>query len=272
MKSSLMPNSASSPGIGCVATLLAMLFAAAGTGGCTHALEPSSAPGEWSNAGQLVLVTTPGWDSNTGTLRAFERNGSGWRQVGKEHAVTIGRAGSAWGLGLHPFQAGGPSKREGDGRSPAGIFRVGPAFGYPLKTATELDYQAMTRSHYCIDVSGSPLYNRIVDASVVGESAVAGSTEPMRLDLHASGDQRYRLGFVIEHNSEARAMGGSCIFAHLWKSPSDATSGCTAMDEGSMAALLPWLDRHQQPVFALLPIAEYSRLQSEWQLPTLDNR
>ncbi len=252
--------------------VLAAMFVGVGVGGCSHSAAPSTAARAWSDSDQLVLVTTLGWDSSQGTLRAYERAATGWRQVGEDHAVTIGRAGAAWGLGLHPLQSVGPLKREGDGRSPAGIFKIGPAFGYPPTATTGLDYQAMTLSHYCIDVSGSPRYNRIVDALVVGEDAVAGSTEPMRLDLHGRGDQRYRHGFVIEHNVEARPMGGSCIFAHLWKSPTDATSGCTAMDDGSMAALLPWLDRDRQPVFALLPMAEYSRLRSDWKLPTLDKR
>lgn len=252
--------------------LLALSCLLAGVGGCTQNAAQPTPLHPWNEAGQFVVVTTPGWDSNKGTLRAFERSGSGWRQVGADHPVTLGRAGSAWGLGLHPVQAGGPVKREGDGRSPAGIFSVGIAFGYHAAAVTGLDYQAMTGSHYCMDVSNSPLYNRIVDASVVGESAVAGSTEPMRLDLHSSGDQRYRLGFVIEHNPKAAPMGGSCIFAHLWKSPANSTSGCTAMEDRSMSALLPWLDRARRPVFALLPTAEYRRLQSEWKLPELDDQ
>jgi L,D-peptidoglycan transpeptidase YkuD (ErfK/YbiS/YcfS/YnhG family) len=130
----------------------------------------------------------------------------------------------------------------------------------------------MDASDYCIDVSGSPLYNRIVDADDVGADAVRESTEPMRRDLHADGDQRYRLGFVIEHNPRGKAMAGSCIFAHLWKSPDSATAGCTAMQAETMQALLAWLDPKQQPVFVLLPQAEYLRLQRDWQLPALEPR
>jgi len=121
-----------------------------------------------------------------------------------------------------------------------------------------------------MDVSGSPHYNRIVDANVVGAEAVKGSSEPMRRDLHADGDQRYRLGFVIEHNAQAAPEGGSCIFAHLWKSPTDATAGCTAMTPASMQSLLAWLKPQDHPVFVLLPQAEYERLRNTWQLPVLD--
>ena len=197
----------------------------------------------------------------------------GWRKVGTAAPVMIGRAGAAWGLGLHDAQPGtqpGPTKREGDGRAPAGVFAIGIAFGYAASAATALPYVAMDASDYCIDVNESPLYNRIVDTRAVGPEAIAGSTEPMRRDLHANGDQRYRLGFVIEHNAQARPAAGSCIFAHLWKSPTDATAGCTAMDDAVMARLLSWLQPAQRPVFVLLPESEYARLRGAWQLPEPD--
>jgi L,D-peptidoglycan transpeptidase YkuD (ErfK/YbiS/YcfS/YnhG family) len=128
-------------------------------------------------------------------------------------------------------------------------------------------YAALGADDYCIDVDGSPLYNRIVHASKVGSAAVEGSTEPMRRDLHSGGDQAYKLGFVIEHNPRGMAHAGSCIFAHLWKSPDSSTAGCTAMAEPVMQSLVAWLRPEDHPVFVLLPIAEYKRLKVEWELP-----
>jgi L,D-peptidoglycan transpeptidase YkuD (ErfK/YbiS/YcfS/YnhG family) len=215
----------------------------------------------------LVVVSSAGWDAPAGTLRTFERSDDGWREVGSARAVTIGRAGAAWGLGLHPTQADGPQKREGDGRSPAGVFAIGEAFGYPERADTGLDYHAMRDSHWCVDVPGSPLYNRIVDSREVGADAVKESSEPMRRDIHVQGDQRYRIGFVIEHNAKGEDRQGSCIFAHVWKSPRDATAGCTAMPDADLQELLRWLDRRRAPRFILLPQAEYDRLRQAWRLP-----
>jgi hypothetical protein len=65
-------------------------------------------------------------------------------------------------------------------------------------------------------------------------------------------------------------MGGSCIFAHLWKSPADPTTGCTAMAPSTMEALLGWLRPDRNPVFVLLPMAEYRRLRAAWRLPAID--
>jgi hypothetical protein len=53
----------------------------------------------------------------------------------------------------------------------------------------------------------------------------------------------------------------------VWKSPADATAGCTAMDDAALQSLLRWLDRRRQPRFVLLPRAEYERLRAVWLLP-----
>src|SRR5690606_28769174 len=100
----------------------------------------------WADARQLVLVTTPGWvsrqgarrvgrgpapggDGRQGTLRGSARRGRGGEEAGSAVPVGRARAGRAGGVGPHPPQPG-PQKREGDGRSPAGVFRIGTAFGY----------------------------------------------------------------------------------------------------------------------------------------------
>ncbi|MGN7831735.1 L,D-transpeptidase family protein [Pseudoxanthomonas sp. 22568] len=223
----------------------------------------------WRQAQQLILVVTPGWDASGGRMQAFERLGEGWRATESPVPVTIGRSGAAWGRGLHPAQADGPQKREGDGRAPAGVFTLGEAFGYAAQRDTGLTYAPMQASHYCIDVPASPLYNRIVDSERVGAAAVEGSTEPMRRDLHADGDVRYKEGFVIQHNPDNVSGAGSCIFAHLWKAPGEPTAGCTAMAEPMMDRLLAWLDDKRHPVFVLLPEAEYRRLRADWQLPAI---
>ena len=221
----------------------------------------------WSGVRQLVLVTTPDWNATRGTLRTFERDADGaWREQDAGVPVAVGRSGSAWGLGLHPTQAG-LQKREGDGRAPAGVFAIGEAFGYAPDGDTALPYAQMQATSWCMDVPASPLYNRIVDATQVGAAAVEGSSEPMRLDLHRDGDRRYRNGFVILHNAQAVKGAGSCIFAHLWGKPGQSTAGCTAMAPESMQRLYAWLDPDARPVFVLLPEAEYRRLQATWNLP-----
>ena len=246
---------------GFLMTTAALAAVLASAPGPARALEPDPA-----GCRQLVLVVVRDWNSSEGSLSRFTRDAAAWRRVGDPVAVTIGRSGCGWGLGLHPPQADGPGKREGDGRSPAGIFTIGPAFGAAERIETGLAYRPMSAHDWCIDVPASPHYNTIVDDREVGADAVRGSTEPMRRDLHL-GDSFYDLGFVIGHNCGCEAGAGSCIFAHLWSRPGAATAGCTAMADGDLRGLLAWLRADAEPRFVLLPDAEHRRLAAAWDLP-----
>ncbi|HEY6089146.1 MAG TPA: hypothetical protein VD771_05110, partial [Gemmatimonadaceae bacterium] len=75
-------------------------------------------------AEQLVVVTTPGWTSTTGSLQLFERGSpdSAWRPVDSPIPVVVGRTGIAWGVGFGGPSSEGPHKHEGDGKAPAGVF------------------------------------------------------------------------------------------------------------------------------------------------------
>ena len=78
-------------------------------------------------ARQLILVRGRGWNEAAGaTVTLFERTkaGDNWRQTAAASACTLGRNGLAWGIGLHgtcPTSGQPLLKREGDGRSPAGV-------------------------------------------------------------------------------------------------------------------------------------------------------
>lgn len=245
--------------------LLPMLLATA----CVHtpADDTGNDASHWADASQMVLVTTADWDSISGELRRYERDGTGWTQVGDASAIVVGRTGIAWGIGLNAQHGNGPVKREGDGKAPAGVFVIGPAFGYASSATTGLDYKAMGTNDWCIDVPDSAYYNQIIDRSLVKAPLLDQSSEPMRRDIHADGDQRYREGFVIQHNAANIRNAGSCIFAHLWAAPDSTTAGCTAMAPASMDALLGWLDARRKPVFVQLPQAQYTQLRDAWKLP-----
>jgi L,D-peptidoglycan transpeptidase YkuD (ErfK/YbiS/YcfS/YnhG family) len=251
---------------------LTLLRRAAVLAALTFSAQAFTAPATppWQGARQMVLVTIDGWNTDQGTLRRFVREDDHWVAVGASWPVVIGKRGAAWGLGLQPPRDDGPVKHEGDNRSPAGVFRIGTTFGYAQQVATAMPYRALSATDWCMDVVDSPYYNRIVDAKQVGAAAVKGSSEPMRRDLHVHGDQRYRMGFVIESNPDARPEAGSCIFGHLWASPTTGTAGCTAMTPESMRDLLGWLKPEDHPVFVLLPRQAYAALRDDWQLPALE--
>ena len=109
-------------------------------------------------ARQLIVVTSDGWDSTQGQLQAYVRDGKAGTRMARRSRWRLA-APAAHSLGLHPAQADGPQKQEGDGRSPAGIFALGSAFGYAVtRPGTALPYQPMLDSSYCMDVPASPFW------------------------------------------------------------------------------------------------------------------
>ncbi|MFN7947344.1 MAG: L,D-transpeptidase family protein [Blastocatellia bacterium] len=216
---------------------------------------------------QLVLVITPDWNAVDGKLWRYERHSAkdAWQQIESGIPVVVGKNGLAWGSGLHAPQHGsGPVKKEGDGKSPAGIFRLSSAFGYASAAeagAIKLPYTHLTGTIECVDDVKSEHYNTILDRN--SASVDWNSSEKMR-------EQKdyYRWGVVVDHNAApVRKGGGSCIFLHIWNHAGSGTAGCTAMEGRKMEALMRWLDPAAKPLLVQLTEAEYQRLSKSWQLP-----
>jgi L,D-peptidoglycan transpeptidase YkuD (ErfK/YbiS/YcfS/YnhG family) len=216
---------------------------------------------------QCLVVVAADWNARTGILRAFERSSSQgqWQAHGPEIPVVLGKNGLAWGRGLVDFDAA-IHKVEGDNKAPAGIFRLGPAFGYAPKSAArwiKLPYVWLTPETEGIDDPHSRFYNRLVDRSKVAKVDWRSSEQMLRAD------DLYKWGVVVDHNPAATPGAGSCIFLHVWKNPSAATAGCTAMPEQSLVALLRWLDPKAKPVLAQMPRGDYETTKTRFRLPTL---
>jgi L,D-peptidoglycan transpeptidase YkuD (ErfK/YbiS/YcfS/YnhG family) len=219
---------------------------------------------------QMVVVTTPDWNAVAGRLERYERSSPGkhWTPVGDAIAIVVGRNGTGWGAGLLPTdgpQARSPQdpvKKEGDGKSPAGVFRISAAFGYAAQPVPgwRMTYISLTPSVECVDDSASHFYNRIVDRAAV--SPDWHSSEHMS----QAGDA-YRWGAVIDQNATAVPNGGSCVFMHIWAGPTVGTAGCTAMPQDQLEPILAWLDPARNPLLVQLPLAQYERLKKSWQLP-----
>jgi D-alanyl-D-alanine dipeptidase len=216
---------------------------------------------------QLIVVTTKGWNAVGGELRRYERSSikDQWQAVGEKILVVVGRNGMAWGKGLHGDAIGdGPIKKEGDGRSPAGIFSLSLAFGYAEKTKAgevKLPYIQATAALECVDDPQSAHYNRVIDRASVKAPDWKSSEQMLRQD------ELYRWGVVVDHNAKGETGCGSCIFLHIWDGPGKGTAGCTAMDAARMEEVLRWLDPRKKPLLAQLPQAEFERLQKVWGLP-----
>ena len=226
--------------------------------------QPASPLGD---ARQLVLVVSDNWDATSAVLRRYARPGEGqpWQAVGEGVPVSIGRTGLAWGRGLHgnpPLP--GPTKREGDGKAPAGVFTLPLAFGYAPKEqagAVKLPYMQLTAEVMGVDDVKSRRYNQLVRADQVTKDW--DSAETMLRP-----DGLYEWGVFVNHNvSPAQPGAGSCIFLHIWRGPERSTAGCTAMSRENMILLVQWLDPAAHPVLVHLPRQAYEHMAEPWGLP-----
>jgi L,D-peptidoglycan transpeptidase YkuD (ErfK/YbiS/YcfS/YnhG family) len=211
---------------------------------------------------QLIVVTAPSWNSIQATLSFYELNAQNkWTAIWKDISVTVGRTGMAWGKGLHPDQLNtGTLKLEGDGKSPAGIFKLTTLFSYG-EMESNMNHIQSDSTLYCVDDVTSGYYNQLVSTKNISKDW--NSAEDMKRN-----DVLYKFGVVVAYNTDPVRKGdGSCIFLHIWKSANDATAGCTAMTESNLLKLIQALDKKKNPVLVQVPVAEYAQLKKRYTLP-----
>ena len=232
--------------------------------------EPPAVKPDFANSLQAIVVTTEGWDDTQGKARIFERRDarSRWKAVGDEFPIAVGRSGmgptreDAWDMDLTSLR--GMLKEEGDGRSPAGLFPLTYAFGKADKADTKLKYLRIAENTECVDDVKSHHYNKIVNSIQVGIFDWKSSEKMAEIT------PEYDLGVFVAYNSYPANKGrGSCIFLHIWESPGDATSGCTAMSREDLERIVAWLDPKKNPYLIQMPESAYKHYEKTWKLPNL---
>jgi len=210
------------------------------------------------SATQCILVITDNDAAAGGQLFFFEKENNAWSSVLEKVPVTIGKNGAAWGKGLHPGAWNtGTLKKEGDGKSPKGIFDVGAVFGYAASgTEVKRVYLPSDSSCYCVDDSRSKHYNKIVDTRYIRKEWT--SAEKM-----LRSDNLYKWGIEIGYNQEpVRPGDGSCIFMHIWRGAGKPTAGCTAMPEAQLLRIIGELEYNKICTFILLTRSEFAQYKS----------
>ncbi|HOG10580.1 MAG TPA: L,D-transpeptidase family protein [Smithella sp.] len=193
-----------------------------------------SRPHQPDGSSQVLLVQRCGfWIFTRTIVYVMEQREGNWSAVSPPMDAVIGRNGFA-----PPGE-----KREGDGKTPSGIFPLVMAFGYADSANTKMLYRQIKEDDIWVDDSEAADYNRWTKQSVTQST----SYERMKRD-----DDLYKYGIVIAYNTDPVVQGrGSAIFVHVWKDKSVPTAGCVAVSEENILRLLHWLDPAAAPLIIM---------------------
>jgi len=179
----------------------------------------------------VIAVAASSYGTSTATFTAYERVAAGWKQVFGPWPAYIGRNGVA--------PAG--AKREGDGRTPSGVYGFDFMFGVNADPGVRFPFRRITGPNIVWDDDpASPNYNEWIDSNTASAGA---SPEPM------DNTPSYLYGAVIAYN-DARTPGlGSAIFLHV--SHASSTAGCVSLPVDELLEVLRWLDPARSPRIAI---------------------
>ena len=141
----------------------------------------------------------------------------GWQLVLETEAI-IGRN----GLG---------KTKEGDGKTPVGVFLFEEAFGILENPGAKIEYVQVNQSHYWVDDSTSRYYNQFV------------SVDEVELDWKSAehiveyGDS-YHYVLATSFNAERIPGAGSAVFLHCTSESGGPTAGCIAIPEVYMREIM----------------------------------
>ena len=181
---------------------------------------------------QAIIVTVKDKKNFKASLNAWQKVEGAWQEILPLMPVVIGRKGLA----------SAEKKREGDGKTPDGLYPLTRAFGYEKEIKTKIKYKQVDGDDLWVDDAESSQYNQWIKAPTE-----AKSFERLKRD-----DDLYKYAVVIEYNTQPIVAGrGSAIFMHIWRGPEKATAGCVAIEETNIKKILAWLDSSQYPVIIL---------------------
>ncbi len=204
-------------------------------------------PARLKNTGggtQLITAVASGSTnaSRGGTLTWWQRNGSTWVKVGSAYVR----------FGYHGLS---DKRLEGDGTTPTGLYTLPLAFGIRANPGTRMPYNTVDAGSWWDENSLSTRYNTWYEncpPSICWTSA----TKPAHSSEHlASYNPQYRYALFIGFNNAATKIrpparpSGSGIFLHV--NGTGSTAGCLSVPQGTMVALLKWLNPAAHPHIAI---------------------
>ncbi len=197
----------------------AVLFSGCAPEDCFQAEEEKPSSGDWvedlqvaQDHDQLIMVSGSGTHAEV----SFHVKTDGLWECVFETTGNIGRN----GLG---------KEREGDGKTPVGIFSITEAFGNRSDPGCILPYTHCDSNWYWVDDSDSRYYNKFVSTDDV--DADWSSAEHIN-----SIGSAYNYVLALSYNEDCIPGKGSAIFLHCTSGSS--TAGCIAIQQEYMRTLM----------------------------------
>lgn len=185
---------------------------------------------------QLPAVAKTNIAENTDQIVTVVGTGGGsvkveyWKKSGGEWTSSLSTNGFVGPGGITG------NKKEGDGKTPAGAFRLGFAFG-TSNPGTKMPYRAIKDDSYWISNVNDPDYNTWQNRDSSNSA-----------DEHLiSYKDSYKYAMVINYNTHNPTKGaGSAIFLHV--SNGSPTLGCVSIPESHMVTLMKELKDSAQMI------------------------
>lgn len=220
-----------------VIPVVALAAAAAASGGTDHtAACPPTLPNrlETGPATQLLTAIPRTRRSTQAAFRLWTKRAGCWRLTAGPWTAWVGGNGTS------------PAKREGDRRTPTGVFGFLPTmYGIAPSPGVRYRYHRIVCGDWWVEDPASPSYNRF-------RHVRCGSSPPFRTtseDMSRS-PTAYRHLAVIAYNTRPVVPGrGSGIFLHA--STGRPTLGCVSLPLPQLLRTLRWLRPAAHPLIAI---------------------
>lgn len=124
--------------------------------------------------------------------------------------------------------------KEGDEKTPAGIYTLSHPFGRKEDPGCQMSYTMLDDSWYWVEDGNSLYYNQMVSTNEVSKDW----TEAEQLNIF--GGASYNYAIAIDYNADRIAGVGSAIFIHC--THDSATKGCIGIEEELMIQTLQSID------------------------------
>lgn len=140
-------------------------------------------------------------------------------------------------------------KREGDMKTPLGLFNLGFAFG-TKKLDTKYPYYEINDNVYWVSDSKHKYYNEWIELTRENKKFLYPYMHTCKINDWLEAEHlsdykvQYEIALVIEYNINPKIKGaGSAIFLHVKNK--DYTAGCVATTLENMKIILKWLEAYE---------------------------